>query len=149
MSQGRKKMRELASHPMLPLHSSPQGSRSPPRKARRRRWPRRVPASRDVKKGCRQDSFITALEGASAPTCRDLSVQKGTLERCEPAKITFLLRVPYLFLGGSAWPSKRKSTGSRHMAVGQNQWYHVGVGAPPILEPILVGIGMFTGGTGF
>ena len=23
------------------------------------------------------------------------------------------------------------------------------VGAPPILEPILVGIGMFTGGTGF
>ena len=31
---------------------------------------------------------------------------------------------------------------------GQHQWYHVGVGAPPILEPILVGIGMFTGGTG-
>ena len=26
------------------------------------------------------------------------------------------------------------------MAVGQNQWYHFGVGAPPILEPILVGI---------
>ena len=26
---------------------------------------------------------------------------------------------------------------------------HFGVGAPPILEPILVGIGMFTGGTGF
>ena len=33
------------------------------------------------------------------------------------------------------------------MAVGQKQWYHLGVGAPPILEPILVGIGMFTGGT--
>ena len=33
-----------------------------------------------------------------------------------------------------------------HMAVGQNQWYHFGVGAPPILEPI-VGVGMFTGGT--
>ena len=32
------------------------------------------------------------------------------------------------------------------MAVGQNQWYHLGVGAPPILEPILLGIGMFTGG---
>ena len=29
--------------------------------------------------------------------------------------------------------------------VGQNQWYHFGVGAPPIIEPILVGIGMFTG----
>ena len=29
-----------------------------------------------------------------------------------------------------------------HMAVGQNQWKHFGV-------PILVGIGMFTGGTGF
>ena len=26
---------------------------------------------------------------------------------------------------------------------------HFGVGAPPILEPILVGIGMFTGVTGF
>ena len=26
---------------------------------------------------------------------------------------------------------------------------HFGVGAPPILEPIVVGIGMFTGGTGF
>ena len=25
-----------------------------------------------------------------------------------------------------------------HMAVGQNQWYHFGVGAPPIFEPILV-----------
>ena len=35
------------------------------------------------------------------------------------------------------------------MAVGQNQWYHFGVGATPILEPILVGIGMFSGGTGF
>ena len=36
-----------------------------------------------------------------------------------------------------------------HVAAGQNQWYHFGVGAPPIVEPILVGIGMFTGGTGF
>ena len=35
------------------------------------------------------------------------------------------------------------------MAVGQHQWYHFLVGAPPILEPILVGVGMFTGGTGF
>ena len=26
------------------------------------------------------------------------------------------------------------------------RWYHFGVGAPPTLEPILVGIGMFTGG---
>ena len=29
----------------------------------------------------------------------------------------------------------------------QYQWYHFGVGETPILEPILVGIGMFTGGT--
>ena len=36
----------------------------------------------------------------------------------------------------------------QHMAVGQNQWYHFGIDAPPILEPILVGIGMFTGATG-
>ena len=28
-------------------------------------------------------------------------------------------------------------------------WYHFGVVAPLILEPIFVGIGMFTGGTGF
>ena len=33
------------------------------------------------------------------------------------------------------------------MAVGQNQRYHFGVGAPPIFVGILVGIGMFTGGT--
>ena len=33
------------------------------------------------------------------------------------------------------------------MAVAQNQWYHFGLGAPPILEPTLVGIGMFAGGT--
>ena len=34
-----------------------------------------------------------------------------------------------------------------NMAAGQNQWYHFGVGAAPILVEILVGIGMFTGGT--
>ena len=33
------------------------------------------------------------------------------------------------------------------LAVGQNQWSHFGAGAPPILDPIVVGIGMFTGGT--
>ena len=34
----------------------------------------------------------------------------------------------------------------RNMAVGQNQWYHFGVGAPPILEPILVvGLGCSLG----
>ena len=33
-----------------------------------------------------------------------------------------------------------------YLAVGQNPWYHFGVGAPPILEPVLVGIGMFTRG---
>ena len=32
------------------------------------------------------------------------------------------------------------------MAVGQDQWYHFGVGAPPF-SSIVVGIGMFTGGT--
>ena len=35
-----------------------------------------------------------------------------------------------------------------HMAVGQNQWYHFGVGTPLILV-YFSGIGMFTGGTGF
>ena len=36
------------------------------------------------------------------------------------------------------------------MAVGQNRFGpHFGVSAPPIFEPILVGIGMFIGGTGF
>ena len=37
----------------------------------------------------------------------------------------------------------------RDMAVGQNQWYHFGVGAPPMLVGMLAVIGMFTGGTGF
>ena len=32
-----------------------------------------------------------------------------------------------------------------HLAMVQNQWYHFGVGALPISEPILVGMGMFTG----
>ena len=47
------------------------------------------------------------------------------------------------FLGGArfspstVWPWLSKPMGS-----------HLGVGAPPILEPILVGIGMFTGGEG-
>ena len=35
----------------------------------------------------------------------------------------------------------------KHLAVGQNQWYHFEVGAPPILVGILARIGMFTGGT--
>ena len=34
-----------------------------------------------------------------------------------------------------------------HLGVVQNQWHHFGIGAPPILEHILVVIGMFTGGT--
>ena len=34
------------------------------------------------------------------------------------------------------------------MALGQNQWNYFGVGAPHILEPILVGIGMFPGSMG-
>ena len=45
------------------------------------------------------------------------------------------------------WDGKSPATpfgcGSKPMG------YHFGVGAPPIFEPILVGIGMFTGGTGF
>ena len=65
-----------------------------------------------------------------------------------------------LLFGGPACPlrntsnprSKAPSGGKpkpscTNVAVGQHQWYHFGVGAPPILEPILVGIGMFTGGT--
>ena len=35
------------------------------------------------------------------------------------------------------------------VAVGQNQWYHFGVGAPPILIYVSGDWGMFTGGTGF
>ena len=36
-----------------------------------------------------------------------------------------------------------------HVAVGQNQWYHFGVGAQSILVNFSGWIGMFTGGTGF
>ena len=39
--------------------------------------------------------------------------------------------------------------GVSNSAVSQNHWHHFGVGAPPILEPTCVGIGMFTGATGF
>ena len=63
----------------------------------------------------------------------------------------------HVFISGTplerAFPKKSRMPGGPthqfrvlwHMAVGQNQWYHFGVGAPPILEPI----GIFTGGTGF
>ena len=44
-------------------------------------------------------------------------------------------------------PSHLSHQQAFHMAVGQNQLYHSGVGAPPILV-YLGGIGMFTGGTG-
>ena len=43
------------------------------------------------------------------------------------------------------WKTPRPVEIRCQVAVGQNQWYHFGVGAPPILEPVLVGIGMFTG----
>ena len=31
------------------------------------------------------------------------------------------------------------------MAMVQNQWYHFGIGAPPMLEPIVVGLGCSLG----
>ena len=39
------------------------------------------------------------------------------------------------------------SGNQQHVAVGQKQWYHFGVGAPPILVYFSGWIGMFTGGT--
>ena len=36
-----------------------------------------------------------------------------------------------------------------HVAVGQDQWYHFGVGAPPILVYFKWGLGCSLGGTGF
>ena len=53
----------------------------------------------------------------------------------------------YIYIFLYIWPGGLILTHA-HMAVGQNQWYHFGVGAPPILS-IVVGMGMFTGGTGF
>ena len=44
----------------------------------------------------------------------------------------------------SSW-SNIETKNTCNMAVGQSQWYHFGVGAPLILEPILVGSRMFTG----
>ena len=38
---------------------------------------------------------------------------------------------------------------TQHMAVGQNQWHHFGVGAPPILVYFSGDWDVFTGGTGF
>ena len=47
------------------------------------------------------------------------------------------------FSGVCLWrsPSSGNKGPQQHVDVGQNEWYHVGVGAPPILEPILAGIG--------
>ena len=58
-------------------------------------------------------------------------------------------RVQFVVCGmASKMQKKKRKSQTKHMAVGQNQWYHFGVGAPHILETILV-IGMFTGGAGF
>ena len=45
--------------------------------------------------------------------------------------------------GFDSWP------GVSRLAMGHNLWHHFGIGAPLILEPILVGIGIFTGVRGF
>ena len=50
---------------------------------------------------------------------------------------------------GSGLTATPKAGVETHVAVGQGQWYHFGGSAPPILEPILVGIGMFTGNRAF
>ena len=51
---------------------------------------------------------------------------------------SFCLRHPVLgMLLGGGGHRPVEWTASEHVA-GQNQWYHFGVGAPPILEPILV-----------
>ena len=55
---------------------------------------------------------------------------------------------PFLFHPRKGYP-QIYTPGCRPMAMGQNLWLYFRVGAPPILGPILVGIGMFTGGTGF
>ena len=44
--------------------------------------------------------------------------------------------------------ASQRQTCLGQMAVGQNQWYHFGVGAPPILV-YFSGVAMCTGGTGF
>ena len=52
-------------------------------------------------------------------------------------------------MGKHDCPSKKCQPGGPpiDIAMVQHHWYHFGMGAPPILEPILVGIGMFTGDT--
>ena len=73
----------------------------------------------------------------TAPTKQLLEDDKRLLE---PQEACF-------HLGRPSWRRVDPTNWGYDFAVGQNQLYHFRVGAPPILEPILVGIGMFTGGT--
>ena len=58
---------------------------------------------------------------------------------------------PYVFSDCVEAPQASFRYALIDLAMVQNQWDPIlgSVNSPPILEPILVGIGMFTGGTGF
>ena len=45
-------------------------------------------------------------------------------------------------------PLRHMKSPATEVAMVQNQWYHFGISAPPILV-YFSGFGMFTGGTGF
>ena len=66
-----------------------------------------------------------------------------TLERLAARRFAFPLRHGRR-CQSAAWQSRNPPSlywMTAYVAVGQNQWYHFGVGAP--------GLGMLTGGTGF
>ena len=84
-----------------------------------------------------QDMELNSMGNGHRPSKVALSVEPDGLF-CH--LLQNMLHVP-LILNGSI------TTGCLYGCGCQNQWYHLGVGAPPILEPIFVGVGMFTGGT--
>ena len=81
--------------------------------------------------------FLAMFEGDKYGTLRSEPIVIGSATR-QPDESHPRLEV---LTGESAWNEAcalvfllgNQTVGSLDMAVGQNQWYHVGVGAPPIL----------------
>ena len=85
-----------------------------------------------VSSNCRMGSS-SRQEDAALPQCSKF---------IQPDCAEYVRQVCVTISGHAFWVGPKGD-----LAVGQDQWYRFGVGAPPILEPIVVGIWMFTGGT--
>ena len=70
---------------------------------------------------------------------------KDSADRCVSEKFGPARRFSEVGFSLKGLPRDQKRDGRGSKPMGS----HFGVGAPSMLEPILVGIGMFNGGTGF